>query len=304
MKKSDNKWTSANLLDRFDTNLMETERSETTRKGYLSDLRDFTLWFKGRGQTPVSLNQISDESITDYSRFLQNERKLKASTINRHLVAISVFSNWVRCSGVAPEMGIPKIHYLEHESVPPRWLEDREQSRLQDVIENDLRLAEIRFHKRKVTRRRDACLASFILHTGLRLNETIQLRLEDLDLSKRQGKLWVNRNKGNERVILLNAKARQDLETWLEVRPSTKNNFLWVAVENGQPAQLSSRTIQRILHRFGEEAGLPDLTPQALRHTYARNLVKAHASPKTIAASLGYKRVDIVQIYFQPVNKR
>ena len=115
------------------------------------------------------------------------------------------------------------------------------------AIQNDLELAKQKYPKRWVTRRRDASLVLFLLHTGLRLSEATELRLDDVQLSERKGSVSVQNGKGNkQRSVPLNSDARKALQAWLEVRP--QGDHLWMTVE-GEHEILSGRTVQRILQR-------------------------------------------------------
>jgi site-specific recombinase XerD len=123
----------------------------------------------------------------------------------------------------------------------------------------------------------------------------------DVELSERKGSVLVRRGKGNkQRSVPLNAEARKAVQDWLEVRPSGSDPFLWISVEYEGAEGLTSRAIQRVLRRYGNDAGLDDLTPHVLRHTFAKNLANSNVGLEKIAALLGHASLNTTRIYVAP----
>jgi len=98
----------------------------------------------------------------------------------------------------------------------------------------------------------------------------------------------------------LNAEARKALQDWLSVRPEGGNEYIWVAVENDQEGALSSRSVQRVILRLGQDAGLPHLTPHVLRHTFGKNLIDSGVGLEKVAALLGHANLNTTRIYITP----
>ena len=158
------------------------------------------------------------------------------------------------------------------------------------------------YAKRWMGRQRDASLVLFMLNTGLRLSETLNLCLDDVHLSERKGQIFIRRGKGNkQRTIHLNSDALKAIEEWLKIRPKhPENNFVFFALETDSSKALSSRSVQRAVRRLGEDAGLPKLSPHTLRHTFAKNLVNSGVSLEKIAALLGHTNLNTTRIYITP----
>ena len=92
------------------------------------------------------------------------------------------------------------------------------------------------------------------------------------------------------------------MEAWLNVRPG-KGEYLWVAVESDEDGKLTGRTAQRMLKRYAQEAGLEELTPHMLRHTFAKNLVNNDVGLATVAKLLGHSKLDTTKVYITPDKK-
>jgi site-specific recombinase XerC len=132
-----------------------------------------------------------------------------------------------------------------------------------------------------------------LLHTGLRVNELVELRLDDVQfdypgihlvvgLSSRRGK---ESQPGETRNIPLEGEARQALYDYLSVRPQIEGEDHLFLSREGRP--LSVRSVQRIVSILGRSAGLEGVSPQALRRTYANHLLASTGNLALVAYRLG-----------------
>jgi site-specific recombinase XerD len=293
---------STDLLSKFEMHLNELDVSPLTMRGYLSDLRHFTRWFEETNGEALQVNRITPTDVKEYKQYMLNSERRKASTINRRLAALSALIRWARKTGQITSDPTEYIKSVAVSSRGPKWLDKHQQFRLVRAIENDLELAKLNYPKRWVTRRRDASLVLFMLHTGLRLSELVGLRIGDVQLSERKGSVLVRNGKGNkQRTIPLNVEARKALREWLSV--CSESEFLWTVVEGASEVALSGRTVQRILSRYARAAGIDGLTPHICRHTFAKNLVNNEVGLEKIAALLGHSSLNTTRIYVTPSEK-
>jgi integrase/recombinase XerD len=145
---------------------------------------------------------------------------------------------------------------------------------------------------------RDGALLALLLDVGLRVSEVCALRLDDVVLNDRSGYLTVRSGKrGKYREIPLNAGARKALWAWLEVRPEVDANVVFTG-RDLQP--LRPRGVQRRVAWYARRAGLEDVTPHVLRHSFAKNLVDAGRPLTEVAVLLGHARLSTTAIYTQP----
>lgn len=293
--------TNPNIFSAFEQYLQDKDVSILTLRGYLSDVQQFAGWFEQSNNETFNLPAITPTDIREYRQFLQNTEKRKASTVNRKLAALSALMRWGIQSGQITSDPTENVKSVQQSVAAPRWLDKHEQFALQRAIEKDLQLAQLRYPRRYITRRRDASLILFLLHTGLRLSEVVALELSDVQVSERKGSTLVRRGKGNkQRSVPLNSEARKALQDWLAVRPQVSDAFIWVAVESPADEGISGRAVQRILHRYALDAGLQGLTPHILRHTFAKNLANKNVGLEKIAALLGHSSLNTTRIYVTP----
>ena len=289
------------LLNEFEQHLNDLDLSPLTARGYLADLRHFARWFEQTNGEGLTLPRITPTDIKDYKQFLLSVERRKAGTVNRRLASLSSVCKWGQQTKQIQSDPTENIKGVAVGMRGPRWLDKHEQHRLQRAIEQDLQMAKQNYPKRWLTRRRDASLILFLLNTGLRLSEAVNLQLNDLQMSDRKGSVSIQNGKGNkQRTVPLNAEARRALQEWIDVRPASSH--LWVIVE-GEHKSLNGRTVQRILHRYAKTAHLDELTPHVCRHTFAKNLVENGVGLEKVAALLGHSSLNTTRIYITPSER-
>ena len=272
----------------------------STRKSYSKIFSQFALDWEEKRQEAFALEKVTQQDFRDHLDHLQDERGLKASSIEKELSPLRfIFKQALRKRWITenPMKGLRRIKYTE---LAPRSLNKNEQAALIRAIKKELELALLRFPTRWRTYQRDASLVIFLLNTGLRVNEACQVKLDDIQLSERKGSLLVRKGKGSkERRIPLNLHARRALQEWLAVRPESSSNHLWTAVERNS-GSLSERSIQRVLTRYKKLAGLECFSPHICRHTFAKNLIDQGVSLEKVAKLLGHANLNTTRIYVTP----
>ena len=287
------------LMQKYSQYLGEQDFSDLTVNGYISDLRIFAQWFEKTNGKELTLETITPTDVKQYRQHLLLDENRTANTINRKLSSISALVHWAMDQGHIASNPMQSVRMIRTTAGAPRWLDKNEQFALQRAIERDLQLSKLRYPKRWVTRRRDASLVLFMLHTGLRLSEAVSLQVGDVQISERKGNVLVRNGKGNrQRNVPLNAEARKALQAWYEVRPESP--FVWTVVEGESGAGLGMRTIQRLLNRYAQDAEIESLSPHVLRHTFGKNLMNAGTSIEKVAALLGHESLNTTRVYVTP----
>jgi site-specific recombinase XerD len=133
----------------------------------------------------------------------------------------------------------------------------------------------------------------------LKLSELIELRLSDVCLEIGEPCLQVRDENGNPgRMVPLAAEVYQALCSYLPTRRASPNVDHLCVNRDGNP--LSTRSVQRLLDRYAEAAGLDGLTAQALRYRYARRVYDSSGDLKTVAYLLGHRHLATTIRYLRP----
>lgn len=288
----------------FKQYLQETDKSQNTIRGYLHDIDAFAEWFMITNHKEFVPEEVTPIDLREYRQQLLLKKRAH-STANRHLASLSAYFSWLLDKGKLRRDPSDDIKALPLPDPQPRWLDKREQFTLMRAVEKDLQLARQRYPKRWKDRQRDYTIMVLMLNTGLRLSEVVALEVSDLEMSERKGSLLVRKGKGNkQRTVPLNVDARKALRAWLDTRPIRKNNdFVFIAVSRKGTHPITSRTVQRVVKRYGKQAELPKVTPHILRHTFAKNLVNSGVTLEKVAALLGHKSLNTTRIYITPSLK-
>ncbi|HKD16428.1 MAG TPA: tyrosine-type recombinase/integrase, partial [Thermoanaerobaculia bacterium] len=149
---------------------------------------------------------------------------------------------------------------------------------------------------------RERALFELLYATGLRVSEAAGLDLEDVDFSARL--VRVTGKGSRERIVPFGEAAADALEAYLPSRAALRRR----ADDDGEPGEplfvnarggrLTSRSMARLLKRRLRAAGLPaEISPHALRHTFATHLLQAGADLRAIQELLGHASLSTTQKY-------
>jgi len=136
----------------------------------------------------------------------------------------------------------------------------------------------------------------FLYYAGLRLDELINLRWQDIDFEREL--IHIKQAKGEkERIIFLHSKLRETLKVY-----GIRRQGLVFKSQMGK--KYSKRSIQQIVKESARRANTSKrVTPHTLRHSFATHLLEAGADIRYIQQLLGHKSLRTTQIYTHVANK-
>jgi site-specific recombinase XerD len=100
-----------------------------------------------------------------------------------------------------------------------------------------------------------------------------------------------------DRTVPLNSDVRRALTVYGDARPTVADDHLFVG-QRGAPLQ--PQGVQQVVAKYARRAGLPDVTPHVLRHTFAKHVLDAGEDLATVQRLLGHDRLETTAIYTQP----
>ena len=269
----------------FITDLQRQEVAAKTVTSYRSDLLGFARWFTGSTSDAFTASAVTPTDVRDYRAHLRTIQRRPAATVNRRLAALRRFFAWAKATNRIRELPTEDVKGVPSVDLTPRSLPKRDLDRLLRAAEQD-------------GNKRNLAILLTLRHTGLRVGELCNLRLGDLAISERKGSLVVRSGKGDkDRTVPLNNDVRQALSAYLAVRPAANTDFLLIG-QRGQPLQ--SDAVQLIVRKYARRAGLSEVTPHILRHSFAKQVLDAGADLATVSRLLGHERLETTAIYTQP----
>jgi len=272
----------------FESELARQGKSAATQRGYLSDLRDFAAWVEQTYGEPFDPQRLVREDVRAYRSHLLTVKRQKPATINRKLASLGSFCRWALAKGLLESDPTAGVEGVSQVQPPPRALEKADLNRLIRRAQQEGNVLHI-------------AVITMLAYTGLRVAELCGLQEADVEMSKRKGAVMV-RGKGEKyRTIPLSAETRRALREYLKVRPATRNSEEAVFV--GQRGSLTESGVWRIVAKYAGLAGLEDVSPHVLRHTFATRLLRdAEADVVTVANLMGHADVRTTARYTTPTQ--
>jgi len=255
-----------------------------TARAYAEDLRDFARWFEesnGRAPEPALVTGVD---LREYQQHMLAVRGLKPATVNRRLSALKAWLRW--CQEQGKISSLPRFPRRASEPErAPRALDRLAVARFERAVEREGNL-------------RDAAVIALMLHAGLRVGEVVSLRVEDVQVSERKGKVAVRSGKGmKRREVPLGPDARRAVREYLEAKKP--EGWLFPGRSGGH---MTARAVQEMVTKYARLAGLDPngVTPHVLRHTFATRLLRGGADIVVVAGLLGHARLDTTARYTKP----
>jgi integrase/recombinase XerD len=293
-------------LDRAYTEFMAYLRIEcgllpASLEAYGRDLSELLLEVAGRGAK--ELPAVTPQMLADHVALLRSERGMVPASVARHLATIKVFFRW---AGARALIETNPADYLDQ---PARWrnLPDvLSPAQLRALIEAPKPPPEVEV---KVGKRRpppppplwlrDRAMLELMYASGLRASETAQICTGDIHET-----LGVVRvlGKGNKhRLVPMHAQAMRALRTYVDecrvklLRPDGRDKGRVFLSASGRP--LERVAVWQIVKRNAALAGLADVHPHMLRHSFATHLLIGGADLRVVQELLGHADIATTQIY-------
>ena len=273
--------------------LLELERrgsSPHTIRNYRLDLTVFARWFEGSNGEAFTAAGMTPTDVRRFKSHQQTVGRLAPATINRRLATLRSFGDWAAAEGKLTANPVSGVKRVETPSMAPKALGAVELNRL-------TRAAEKEAQQGSWLAIRNLAIIQVLRYTGLRVSELCGLTRDDIYMTERKGHVIVRAGKGGKfRQVPLNAAARQAQLAYHEVRPKTLSPKTFV----GRRGPLTPHGVGAVVAKLARGAGLEDVTPHVLRHSFGRTLLDSGADVVTVAALLGHAKLETTMIYTQP----
>lgn len=163
---------------------------------------------------------------------------------------------------------------------------------------------------------RDFAVISLVYACALRISESCNLQLEDLDLEKKM--LYVINGKGGDRIVPIPEPTIKTIKEWLLVRPKWKNNnYVFTNVKgttrpekkSGKARPIRREYYNKLIKKMAEQSGVKMRDgsfphPHTLRHSRAMEIYDNVQNLEILQTILGHKSLTTTQIYAQVRNEK
>jgi len=241
--------------------------SPRTIRSYISSLIHLSKHFN------LSPDLISLEQFKSYLVDRIKRDRISNSTINQAIGAWRI----LQCDLLKREWTDFKVKRPRREKRIPTVLSRKQVGNLIDSISNTKHHA----------------LTSLVYATGMRRNEVLQLRLEDIDASRHV--IIVRHGKGNKQrqIPITNSLINILRDYYKKYRPL---KFLFEGFKPGMP--YSATSFSNILRKAANRIRLNKrVTPHIFRHSFATHMLESGLNLKQLQLILGHNTMKTTTIY-------
>ena len=279
--------------------VVERGLAANTVESYGRDLRRYEEALTGRGK-----GRLADVTSADVAEFLAKLREgddehegLAVSSAARAVIAVRGLHAFAVAQGLSERDPARDVA----PPMPPRRLPKAialdEVERLLDAAGPgpDAPAAEPR-------QLRDRALLEFLYGTGARISEATGLDVDELQLDA-DPVVRLEGKGGKHRVVPVGSYAVRALEAYLiRARPALAAGSRRASVSpavflNARGGRLTRQGAWAVLHAAAGRAGLPDVSPHTLRHSFATHLLDGGADIRVVQELLGHASVTTTQVY-------
>lgn len=280
----------SNRLDSFLAYLgVERNLSPATIQSYQEDLRHFVAWLDGES---LDLKDLTPEKLDEFLTFTagkasttngkDDQAEYAATSIARHFSSLRGFLKYMQNQGeydfsTESMLATPRLgKYL------PQYLTREEIDSVFESAANG---------KNPL---RDTALFELMYSAGLRISETLGIKLSQVDLENE----WLTPiGKGNkQRLIPLGSKAKENLKQWIELgRPLTKPSADNVIL-NARGKPMSRMGAWKIVQQHTMHL-TKQVSPHTFRHSFATHCLEAGMDLRVLQELLGHADIGTTQIY-------
>lgn len=271
---------------------VERGLSTNTIAAYRRDMARYEAFLIARGKTDLS--DVTREDVAAFAQMLSDTGEggaaLSPASASRIVVSIR---GWHRFAALEDWVSTDAAAEVKPRAVPKRLPKAISPQQVEAILEA-ASVAD------GVAGLRDRALLELVYATGARISEAVGLDIDDVSLEPGAQSVLLKGKGNKQRVVPLGSFAADALGSYI-VRARTP----LVQQGRGTPAvflntrggRLSRQSAWAILRAAAERAGVPEVSPHTLRHSFATHLLHGGADIRVVQELLGHANVTTTQIY-------
>ncbi len=263
----------------------EKRYSQHTLVAYQNDLEQFFVFIQDQFQSP-DLPTISHGFVRSWLASLKTDQRT-AKSINRKISTLKSFFKFQLRAGLLTVSPMGSVVAPKISKRLPEYVQ-------QPDIENMFSFLPFPNNWQGGT---DRLVLQLFYETGMRLSELVNLKVSQLDFSKKVIKVLGKGNK--ERVLPVNAALIEGIRNYQTLKkaalPNPVGEYLF-GLESGK--KLYPKYVYLAVNRYlSQVTTLNKKSPHILRHTFATHLTNNGADINAVKELLGHSSLAATQIY-------
>lgn len=261
----------------------EKRLSENTVISYETDLDQFFSFYKEHS-TSQEIDKVDKRTIRSWIVKLSLSN-LSAKSINRKIASLKSFFKFLVKRDLIKKNPSSHINSLKTDQKIPSFIKERDINFLFKNIDI----------KEDFTGQRDLLILELLYGTGIRISELINIKISDINFTKKEIKVIGKRNK--ERIIPLHNNAIYQTKKYLKLaeKEGYKNQYL-LFTKKGEKIypMLINRIVKKHLSTLIKSK---KYNPHLLRHTFATHILNKGGDLNSIKDLLGHSSLAATQVY-------
>ena len=267
---------------------VEAGLSPATLEAYRHDLDQLKAELIAEGVR--NADDVSPAHLAAHIRSLHRNSGLQPSSVARHLSTIRMFFRYLQASNRIAE---DPARLLE---TPTRW------RRLPNVLspKKMKQLIEAADSESGRLWQRDRALVELMYAGGMRASEVAGIKPEEFKESL--GVVMVTGKGNKQRLVPIGVPAQNAVKQYVkELQPvllrfeDGRDDGRLLLSNTGRP--LERVAIWQIIRRIAKRAGLDDVHPHTLRHSFATHMLAGGADLRVVQELLGHSDIGTTQVY-------
>jgi len=261
----------------------EKRYSPHTIKGYTSDLEQLRLYLCDTYEIN-KIEKVNHDMLRSWIVALM-ENKISPRSVGRKVSSVKSFFRWGRKFQGFDRDPTLKITLPKVSRRLPVYVEEEEMESLN---------TEGHFPN-SFEGMRDRLIVELFYQTGIRSNELLMLKTNDIDFQRRTIKVLGKRNK--ERIIPVGIDVISLMEPYYKIRMQEfePSPFFFITLKGDS---LYPKLVYKIVNTYlGRVSSLRKKSPHVLRHTFATHMLNRGADLNAIKELLGHASLAATQVY-------
>ena len=269
----------------------ERRMATNTVKSYGQDAGSFSTFMMGHLGHPTDLSDLTSLSIRDFRAWLTwlSEQGLSPRSRARALSSIRSLFRYLDNVGLGQNPVLAALRTPKSDRLVPRPLSKR------DAKETIAAAGQSTAEPKAWLALRDHALLMLLYGTGMRISEALALTRGDL--SGRPEILTITGKGRKQRLVPLLPRVLEAVEMYLAACPyqTHLDSALFLGARG---SALNAGVAQRVMRKLRIKLDLSDnVTPHALRHSFATHLLSRGGDLRTIQELLGHSSLASTQRY-------
>ena len=227
--------------------------------------------------------------MREYISYLKSIETVGPKTINTKLIGLVKFNEFLIHDEKQSDLVIEKSDFL------------KVQQQYASLAKVELRDA-VMFRQLVLDsgKARNYAIVTVLAYGGLRISETLNLKVTDINLVSREI-LIVNERGDKSRTVFMGEKVKIALQSWLRERKEKGIDceFLFPSNRN---KRLDRSVVNRLFNTYSAKIG-KDITPHDLRHFFCSNAIEKGMSIHEVANQTGHSNIHTTMLYTNPTKK-